>query len=242
MCSITERRFRPPRSQARFGPRDIRERASTSGFTRSIAIHGDGLSTSTTPPSRCGSQTRRRRSRGFLWQHLGVDPGTDLDALYRRAIGVPQGTFTAIFLETPAERKKAFDKLLKVEEYRRGAEELLKTTRFIEQQTPPSVNASLAPRARSRGSILSKRSTRLLLTSERAWDRSWKRSSAMQPGRSPCSKTLDEAEAELITARTSLESSSYGAAQTHIFRRTENARPRARTRGREERLRRRKPI
>src|SRR5215217_264254 len=71
----------------------------------------------------------------FLWQHLGVEPGTDLDSLFRRAIGVPQGTFTAIFLETPAERKKAFDKLLKVEEYRRGAEELLKTARFIEQQT-----------------------------------------------------------------------------------------------------------
>ena len=71
----------------------------------------------------------------FLWQHLGVEPGTDLDSLFRRAIGVPQGTFTAIFLETPAERKKAFDKLLKVEEYRRGAEELLKTARFIDQQT-----------------------------------------------------------------------------------------------------------
>ncbi len=71
----------------------------------------------------------------FLWQHLGVDPGTDLDSLFRRAIGVPQGTFTAIFLETPAERKKAFDKLLKVEEYRQGAEELLKTARFIDQQT-----------------------------------------------------------------------------------------------------------
>jgi DNA repair protein SbcC/Rad50 len=71
----------------------------------------------------------------FLWQHLGVEPGTDLDSLFRRAIGVPQGTFTAIFLETPAERKRAFDKLLKVEEYRRGAEELLKTSRFIDQQT-----------------------------------------------------------------------------------------------------------
>jgi exonuclease SbcC len=71
----------------------------------------------------------------FLWQHLGVEPGTDLDSLFRRAIGVPQGTFTAIFLETPAERKKAFDKLLKVEEYRRGAEELLKTARYVDQQT-----------------------------------------------------------------------------------------------------------
>lgn len=70
----------------------------------------------------------------FLWQHLGVEAGTDLESLFRRAIGVPQGTFTAIFLEGAAERKKAFDKLLKVEEYRRGAEELLKTQRFIEMQ------------------------------------------------------------------------------------------------------------
>ena len=70
----------------------------------------------------------------FLWQHLGVEPGTDLEALFRRAIGVPQGTFTAIFLETPAERKKAFDKLLKVEEYRQGAEKLRETVRYVEQK------------------------------------------------------------------------------------------------------------
>ena len=70
----------------------------------------------------------------FLWAHLGVEVGTDLEALFRRAIGVPQGTFTAIFLETPTERKKAFDKLLKVEEYRQGAEKLLLTSRFIEQK------------------------------------------------------------------------------------------------------------
>ena len=70
----------------------------------------------------------------FLWAHLGVEAGTDLEALFRRAIGVPQGTFTAIFLETATERKKAFDKLLKVEEYRQGAEKLRETVRFIEQK------------------------------------------------------------------------------------------------------------
>lgn len=70
----------------------------------------------------------------FLWQHLGVEPGTDLESLFKHAIGVPQGTFTAIFLATTAERKKTFDTLLKVEEYRRGADELLKTSRYIEQQ------------------------------------------------------------------------------------------------------------
>ena len=70
----------------------------------------------------------------FIRQHFGVEPGTDLRALFRQAIGVPQGTFTAIFLEGAAERKAAFDKLLKVEEYRQGAEKLLETARFIESK------------------------------------------------------------------------------------------------------------
>lgn len=70
----------------------------------------------------------------FLWQHLGVDPGTDLESLFRRAIGVPQGTFTAIFLESPTERKKAFDKLLKVDEYREGADKLRDTAKFIDSR------------------------------------------------------------------------------------------------------------
>ncbi|MDH3531016.1 MAG: SMC family ATPase, partial [Acidobacteriota bacterium] len=71
----------------------------------------------------------------FLWQHLGVEPGTDLESLFRRAIGVPQGTFTAIFLETPNERKKAFDKLLKVEEYRIGAMRLGRTAKHIDSES-----------------------------------------------------------------------------------------------------------
>ncbi|MDQ3181584.1 MAG: AAA family ATPase [Acidobacteriota bacterium] len=77
---------------------------------------------------------KKEEVKRFLWQHLGVEAGTDLEALFRRAIGVPQGTFTAIFLESPTERKKAFDKLLKVEEYRQGAEKLRETARYIDLQ------------------------------------------------------------------------------------------------------------
>ncbi len=77
---------------------------------------------------------KKEEVQRFLWQHLGVEVGTDLETLFRRAIGVPQGTFTAIFLETPAERKKAFDKLLKVEEYQKSAAELLKTANFIKNK------------------------------------------------------------------------------------------------------------
>jgi len=68
----------------------------------------------------------------FLWLHLGLEPGTDLRSLFRQAIGVPQGMFTAIFLEGATERKIAFDRLLKVEEYRQAAEKLRETVRFIE--------------------------------------------------------------------------------------------------------------
>ncbi|MEP7076659.1 MAG: AAA family ATPase [Acidobacteriota bacterium] len=77
---------------------------------------------------------RRDEVARFMRQHFGVEPGTDLKALFRQAIGVPQGTFTAIFLEGAVERKAAFDKLLKVEEYRQGAEKLLDTARYIDSQ------------------------------------------------------------------------------------------------------------
>ncbi len=66
---------------------------------------------------------------------LGIEPGTDLEALFRSAIGVPQGTFTADFLRPATQRKAAFDKLLKVEEYRDGAERLLDTVNLIKQQS-----------------------------------------------------------------------------------------------------------
>ncbi len=85
----------------------------------------------------------------FICQHLGVEPGTNLESLFRRAIGVPQGTFTAIFLEGAAERKKAFDKLLKVEEYRRGSDELIKTSRYLDQE----ISSTMVNAARAQGEL-----------------------------------------------------------------------------------------
>jgi DNA repair protein SbcC/Rad50 len=66
---------------------------------------------------------------------LGIEPGTDVEALFRSAIGVPQGTFTADFLRPATQRKAAFDKLLKVEEYRDGAERLRDTVNLIHERT-----------------------------------------------------------------------------------------------------------
>lgn len=67
----------------------------------------------------------------MLHLHLGVEIETELKALFRSAIGVPQGLFTAAFLETSVKRKSEFDRLLKVEEYRSGAEKLLATASHI---------------------------------------------------------------------------------------------------------------
>ncbi len=61
----------------------------------------------------------------FLRRHMGVDPTADLSRLFSDAVGVPQGTFTAAFLQTPAQRKTIFDPLLQVEEYKQAFDKLL---------------------------------------------------------------------------------------------------------------------
>jgi exonuclease SbcC len=70
----------------------------------------------------------------FLRMHLGIEPGMDMKALYKSAIGVPQGSFTAIFSEVSKARKAAFDPLLKVEEYREGAERLRDAVHLIRER------------------------------------------------------------------------------------------------------------
>ncbi|MGA7937877.1 MAG: SMC family ATPase [Kovacikia sp.] len=68
----------------------------------------------------------------WLRQHLGVAAGTDLADLFANTIGVPQGMFTADFLKTDRERKKTFDTILKVDEYRRLHDELLPLFKYAE--------------------------------------------------------------------------------------------------------------
>src|SRR5256714_913223 len=86
------------------------------------------------PELRMKLQQGKADVRKWLDQHLGVEPGTDLRALFRSAIGVPQGLFTTDFLQTPTDRKKSFDRLLKVEEYREGAERLRDTVNLINER------------------------------------------------------------------------------------------------------------
>jgi exonuclease SbcC len=56
----------------------------------------------------------------WLRQHLGMPPQTDLPKLFANVIGIPQGTFTADFLKSAAERRKVFDPILQVEEYKQA--------------------------------------------------------------------------------------------------------------------------
>ena len=60
----------------------------------------------------------------FLRKHLRIESDITLKDLFNDALGVPQGTFTADFLLTPANRKKKFDTLLQVEDYAAAATRL----------------------------------------------------------------------------------------------------------------------
>jgi exonuclease SbcC len=70
----------------------------------------------------------------WLQDHLGVEPGTDLTALFRDAVGVPQGLLTSPFLQRPSERKPLFDRLLRVDEYEQVWKELRETIRYLEDR------------------------------------------------------------------------------------------------------------
>src|SRR5689334_21891879 len=47
----------------------------------------------------------QRPVTAWLIEHLGLQPGTDLRVLFLDSVGPPQGTLTAPFLDTPADRK-----------------------------------------------------------------------------------------------------------------------------------------
>jgi exonuclease SbcC len=60
----------------------------------------------------------------FVRRQVGAEPTIDLSRLFADAIGVPQGTLTAAFLQAPAQRKLIFDALLQVDEYRTAVDKL----------------------------------------------------------------------------------------------------------------------
>src|SRR6266700_6040056 len=69
-----------------------------------------------------------------LHELFGIDRERSLDTLFQDALGVPQGTFTAIFLQTPAVRKQTFDTLLQIEDYKNAADYLLDAQKEYKEQ------------------------------------------------------------------------------------------------------------
>ncbi len=65
---------------------------------------------------------------------FGIDRERELDALFQDALGVPQGTFTSIFLQTPSVRKQTFDTLLQIEDYKTAADYLLDAQKHYKEQ------------------------------------------------------------------------------------------------------------
>ena len=84
----------------------------------------------------------------FVRRHTGADPEADLAKLFADAIGVPQGSLTAIFLQTAAVRKSAFDVLLQVDEYQRAVDLLREPQKLLRerQQTLAQESATYAAR------------------------------------------------------------------------------------------------
>lgn len=97
---------------------------------------------------RCGSGARwlihdeeanlRLEQRADVLDKLhdlfGIERERPLDSLFRDALGVPQGTFTAIFLEAASRRKQTFDGLLQIEDYKTAADNLLETQKYYREQ------------------------------------------------------------------------------------------------------------
>ncbi|NJN57590.1 MAG: SMC family ATPase [Leptolyngbyaceae cyanobacterium SL_5_9] len=86
----------------------------------------------------------------WLRQHLGVAAGTDLGRLFANTIGVPQGTFTADFLQTAEKRKPIFDAILKVEEYRQTNQQMLSLEKYGKAEVERLEGRSPSMRTRSK--------------------------------------------------------------------------------------------
>jgi DNA repair protein SbcC/Rad50 len=69
-----------------------------------------------------------------LHELFGIDRERPFDSLFRDALGVPQGTFTAIFLEPGSKRKQTFDALLQIEDYKHAADYLLDAQKQYREQ------------------------------------------------------------------------------------------------------------
>jgi DNA repair protein SbcC/Rad50 len=82
--------------------------------------------------------------RTWLLAFFGLETGTDLPKLFEDTVGPPQGTLTAIFLESAGPRSKKFDRLLQIEDYAAAAQSLRAVSNlFRDQATEAERRAAL---------------------------------------------------------------------------------------------------
>ncbi|MGB8218493.1 MAG: SMC family ATPase [Candidatus Methanoperedens sp.] len=62
-----------------------------------------------------------------------VSTEDELPRIFENTIGVPQGMLTAAFMDTPTKRRKTFDEILKVDEYRNAYENLRNAMSLIDE-------------------------------------------------------------------------------------------------------------
>jgi exonuclease SbcC len=101
------------------------ERCTTKGYT----IYDPQLG------NRLNYRSLEAEVMPWLRQQLGVAPGTDLSQLFANTIGVPQGTFTADFLKATEDRKRVFDSILKVEEYKLANQKMLSLEKYAKSES-----------------------------------------------------------------------------------------------------------
>ncbi len=70
-----------------------------------------------------------------LHELFGIDRERALNALFRDALGVSQGMFTSVFLETASKRKQTFDTLLQIEDYKTATDYLLDAQKVYKEQS-----------------------------------------------------------------------------------------------------------
>ncbi|MHB0869758.1 MAG: AAA family ATPase [Chloroflexota bacterium] len=96
--------------------------------------------------------------RNWLLGFFRLEPGTDLAKLFEDTVGPPQGTLTAIFLESAGPRSKKFDRLLQIEDYPAAAQALRAVSNLFRDQ---------AVEAEKRAALLEGDARRLPETEER---------------------------------------------------------------------------
>ena len=69
-----------------------------------------------------------------LHKLFGIERDHSLADLFHDALGVPQGAFTSIFLQTASKRKQTFDALLQIEDYRTAFDYLLEARKQYTEQ------------------------------------------------------------------------------------------------------------